>query len=181
MTQLRILNVHHNELSALPLGIGKLASSLTTVHLHNNQLSVLPREVAFLTSLSTLTLLDNPLIHPPAYVAKQGVLPVRLFLMNGASGTSCAKAGVVGTDQPVHVDGGSGGDISSVSSLAAGQTVEAVQALLTEAEAKAYSAALKARGIAGGRGPLSGLAAKRGCNGCKDLLQELEEQGVCQP
>ena len=60
-----MLEVHTNQLAALPAELGHLAN-LQTLQLRINQLTALPAEFGHLTGLQTLGLSDNQLTTLPA-------------------------------------------------------------------------------------------------------------------
>ena len=67
LTNLRELNLDHNQLSSLPAGLFDNLTALETLHLHNNQLSSLPAGLFDnLTALETLHLHNNQLSSLPA-------------------------------------------------------------------------------------------------------------------
>jgi hypothetical protein len=72
LTALQLLNIAHNELSAVHSSIG-CCLSLEILHLHYNHLITLPYTVGLLSNLSRLTIHDNPSVSVPKQVIAAGI------------------------------------------------------------------------------------------------------------
>lgn len=100
--QLIFLNLHNNQLAALPETIGGLAQ-LQTLSLANNQLAALPEAIGGLAKLQTLQLDGNPLSYPPPEIVKQGAKATVTFLAGVRAGSKpLHEAKVVLVGDPAH-------------------------------------------------------------------------------
>ena len=76
--RIRRLTLNRNQLTSLPVEIGRL-TGLKWLDLRGNQLTSLPVEIGRLTGLKKLDLYGNPLTTPPMEVCEKGITAIRAY------------------------------------------------------------------------------------------------------
>ena len=100
LTGLTRLDLDNNRLTSLPAEIGKL-TGLTWLWLQNNELTSLPLEIGRLTGLTYLNLSDNPLTTPPMEVCRKGIAAISAYFLEHPTESNSDSKSEAKTMQPV--------------------------------------------------------------------------------